>query len=87
MSIIEKLSVKVFPNPTNGLVKLNFAENVNSNISISIFDEKGSLVKSINNNDISFEMEFSISDLNDGLYFINITSDKSSVTKKIILRK
>jgi len=87
VSITEELFVKVFPNPTSGLVKLSFAKNTNNNISISIFDEKGSLVKSINNKDISLEMDLDISDLNNGLYFINIRSDQNSVTKKIILRK
>lgn len=74
-------SFSVYPNPIND----NFNIQNGNNIAISgltISDINGRTVKTLNVNAI--ENQINISDLNSGVYFLNITSDKGSATKKII---
>jgi hypothetical protein len=71
----------VYPNPVND----NFTIENGNNISISgltISDINGRTVKTINVNAI--ENQINIADLNSGVYFLNIISDKGTATKKII---
>ena len=58
--------------------------NTSSSInSIEITDLNGRVVKTVNAIDAS-NAQVNISDLSSGVYMMNITSDKGSVTKKII---
>jgi len=63
----------VYPNPTNGILRLENKTNVNSNYVIYNIDGKeavrGSIINSIENIDIS--------NLNSGVYILNITEKKS----------
>lgn len=77
----EAIGFSVYPNPVND----NFTIQNGNNIAISgltISDMNGRTVKTLNVNAI--ENQINISDLNSGVYFLNITSDKGSATKKII---
>lgn len=73
--------VKVFPNPSSGVV---FVEGI-SNASITIYNTTGTIVKSIeefNNGQIN------LSGFEEGIYFINITTkDGLTVSKKVSLLK
>ncbi len=72
----------VFPNPTNSIISISNTENVTIN-KISITDVNGRIVKADNFVNIS-NIELNISDLNNGLYFINIYSENGLTTKKIV---
>jgi len=77
----EAAGFSVYPNP----VEDNFTIQNGNNIAISgltISDINGRTVKTINVNAI--ENQINISDLNSGVYFLNITSVNGSATKKII---
>lgn len=77
----EAVGFSVYPNPVND----NFTIQNGNNIAISgltISDINGRTVKTLNVNAI--ENQINISDLNSGVYFLNITSDSGSATKKII---
>ena len=69
-------SVTVYPNPTNGDVRI-ILQNQNL-ISTKIYNSIGELIREI------YTSEFSISDLPNGLYFLQIQSNNSTHTSKII---
>lgn len=71
----------VYPNPINDTFSIQKENNtVISGLTIS--DINGRTVKTINVNTI--ENQINVSDLNSGVYFLNITSDKGLIIKKII---
>lgn len=77
----EAIGFSVYPNPVND----NFTIQNGNNIAISgltISDINGRTVKTLNVNAI--ENQINISDLNSGVYFLNIASENGSATKKII---
>ena len=72
-------NINIYPNPTNGLININTNENINS---ISIYNIIGKQVL----NTIDKET-INISSLEDGIYFIDITTEKGIYTQRIILAK
>lgn len=72
----------VSPNPANDIVNITNSDNVFVN-AISITDLNGRVVKQNSFSNTS-NVQVNISDLSSGVYMMNITSDKGSVTKKII---
>ncbi len=73
---------KVFPNPANSIISISNTENATIN-KISITDVNERIVKTENFVNIS-DIEVNVSDLNNGLYFMNIYSENGLTTKKII---
>lgn len=71
----------VYPNPINDTFSIQNGNNITVT-GLTISDINGRTVKNINVNAI--ENQINISDLNSGVYFLNITSEKGSATKKII---
>ncbi len=71
-------SFSVYPNPVKDV--LNISNSINAGInSVIITDINGRTVKQSNN-----VAQINISDLNAGIYFVNINSNKGSLTKKIV---
>ena len=75
-------SFSVSPNPANDFITVSNSENILVN-TISITDLNGRVVKQNSFSDVT-NVQVNISDLASGVYMMNITSDKGSVTKKII---
>lgn len=69
----------VFPNPVNDV--LNISNSIGADInSVSISDVNGRVVKQIN----AGVEQINVSDLNAGVYFLNINSTEGNLTKKIV---
>ncbi|MBG6109674.1 endonuclease I [Flavobacterium sp. CG_9.10] len=71
----------IYPNPSNGNVKINF-ENSNEKYSVQVFSVLGQKV---------FDKEYTnssyaaVNNLQKGVYFVKITNDTKSITKKLIV--
>lgn len=74
-------TIAIYPNPTNNVVNVK-GNNVGFT-AVSFTDINGRVVKTVNV-DTTSETEISISELNSGVYFMNITTDSGVVTKKIV---
>ena len=72
-------SVKMFPNPAKDYVR--FSTNSNKSLNIEIFDLTGKSVLRVND----AQNEVNISDLNSGLYFVQMTLGTQRATKKLIV--
>lgn len=75
----------VYPNPAKDLAKVNFELFVNSDVKISVYDITGKMVMEIFNGKATAGKQtyvFNTSELNNGLYFVNIaTNDKQQIAK------
>lgn len=76
-------SLVMFPNPSSGDVIINFGNYMIN--SIVVTDINGRIVKSIEVNAKNYEADFN--DLTNGLYMLNVTSDKGMVQQKLIIQK
>ena len=77
----EKISVNVYPNPTNDFISFNSSTNIKS---ISIFDNSGKLMERISPNRFTFTMD--LRSYAKGIYYAEISNDNQIKTEKIILR-
>ncbi len=79
-----KLSLALYPNPTNGLVNVKLG-NMNGQAIIKVMDMKGSILSqkstSTKNNQID------LSSVENGIYFVQVTADDAVITKKITVSK
>ncbi|MEH6536637.1 MAG: T9SS type A sorting domain-containing protein [Psychroserpens sp.] len=73
----------LYPNPSNGQIILNF-KNTFEEIDIKVFDLSGKLIHSQNNKNAVNELKVNLN-LSENIYFIEITSGKQKVVKKLII--
>ncbi|MDA9067003.1 T9SS type A sorting domain-containing protein [Flavobacteriales bacterium] len=80
-------TLNVFPNPSNGLVNLEYISAETANVTVTVMNTLGAVVYNANmahNN--STMKSFDFSHLTKGVYLVNVSSDKGTVTKKMIIQ-
>jgi hypothetical protein len=84
---------KVFPNPSSGLTTINFNLNKISNVSVQVFDSKGSLVKIITHDTQRKPGNYSLNwdgrnahgeQVASGVYIIEIINNNIAVRQRVI---
>ena len=79
--------IEVYPNPTRGLVNINFDKIIEQNVTISLVDAFGKEVYR-NKFNVGFEtsiIDFDISNYPKGVYFLQMVSDDIIKTERIVL--
>jgi hypothetical protein len=76
---VRQLQIRVFPNPTNGIIYL---ENLPENATIEVFNSIGQLLQ-IQNNQTAIDL----SSYPNSIYFINIKTNDSNITRKVVLQR
>ena len=78
---------KIFPNPVSSIATISFDAMSNENISISIMDATGRIIKNIANENIRAgknEIDIDVSDMKCGIYFCKIFSSQKMETMRLI---
>lgn len=75
-------SFSMFPNPAENIVKLTNTKNILVN-QVSVVDINGRTVSSSNFDGLT-EASFDVSNLNSGVYFVNIDTDQGVAVKKLV---
>ncbi len=78
--------IKLYPNPFNPL-KTTLKLNLKSNSKISIYNLKGQKIQSLENSNSWNGKDFSGKLVSNGIYFVKISTKKSSEIKKIMVLK
>jgi hypothetical protein len=77
----------VFPNPTSGETTINYSLANASNVNIDVVDITGKIVYSMNNGtevEGSHKVSFNAASFSNGVYYVTISTDEATVTKKFI---
>jgi hypothetical protein len=85
--IIENNNFVMYPNPANENVSIVLNATQKSEGNVNLFDMKGALIKSINTKLVAGinTVDLSLTDLPKGMYFVQINSNESTLTKKLIV--
>ncbi len=78
------------PNPANGKVKISFVLANASNVNLKLFDSKARQISVISNGFFPkgfSEIEYDVSGLPNGAYFVYLQANGKSMTKRIIVLK
>jgi hypothetical protein len=80
--------ITTFPNPVNELLNIYTSESLQGKASIVISDLLGHTVYKENIENIRKGSTYSIGtgDFRDGIYMLKISTDKGSVTRKIVVK-
>jgi hypothetical protein len=72
----QKAFMKIYPNPTQGALNMQYVQNTNGKFRITIYDAARKLMKDevIDKNQVSITKTMDISRFGSGVYFIEITS-------------
>ncbi len=76
--------IKVYPNPTQGIVNIQFIEEDKSIKTIQVYDALGKQVIEIVENNES-EISINLSGFNQGIYFIKVQSANYTITEKVFV--
>jgi hypothetical protein len=77
---------KIYPNPTTGKFKLENMEKGKHPVELIISNVTGISLKRFILNAAESELVFDIADLPKGIYFVKLTTNKKSITQKLILQ-
>ncbi|MCP4550656.1 MAG: T9SS type A sorting domain-containing protein [Bacteroidetes bacterium] len=78
--------LKVYPNPTNGKIKLSLTIDQSADIQIQLIDPSGRLLHSERKGNMSGELikSFDLTPYPKGIYVINILIDGDNISRKVI---
>jgi hypothetical protein len=82
---IEVSESNIYPNPSNGWIQFN--ENLEGDVQISVLDVLGKTVKKTILNSVNSGTNYDLSDLQNGTYFIHVLSANKEFTEKVVLKK
>ena len=82
----ENTVLSLFPNPSNGSIYINSPRSVNT-YQIKVIDLTGRCVYIENLNQVGNQAQLDLSALNNGVYFLSISSENGSFIEKVIIQK
>ncbi len=77
----------VFPNPTNGVSKLNFTARSEQNVTVQVVDVAGKVMQTEELGNIQaggYSIDINSNSFNAGIYLVNIITNDGVLTKKLV---
>ncbi len=80
-------SLYIYPNPTNGKITIRFELTKSMPLSISLYDACGRITKNLLEvNENKGEVQYNLSGLPRGIYFIALSTKNKIISQKLVLR-
>jgi len=76
-------NIKLYPNPATGTVSVS--NNTSQELSIDIFNVLGERVFT-SASELFTQRDINLSSFDSGIYLVNVSNDKKSITKKLVVR-
>jgi hypothetical protein len=78
--------VNVFPNPAKDHFSILLGDNELEIASVNVVDIRGAVVLNETNIQQAVQTNINVSNLSQGVYFVNILTNQGTVTKKLVLK-
>lgn len=78
------VDVKVFPNPASDVINISFENPVEGEISITLLDSNGRLVKKNIAGESIWEMQINLQDVPSGIYYLRLVKGKFVNVYKVV---
>lgn len=80
-------AVTVYPNPTSGIVTVGYNLNNTQSLDVTVVNAMGSVVAKLDNIQGGFgATKIDLSSVSEGIYFVNLTNNGQTVTKRIVVK-
>lgn len=83
----ENDGISIFPNPAKDSITIRRTIQKNSPLAITVYDATGKQIKILAVNQNQLSAEYSISNLNEGIYFVHFRAVDFSKTMKLVIKK
>jgi hypothetical protein len=83
-TIDDAVKIKVFPNPADAIVNVQFEAPVDEEIILDILDSQGKLVKTDLIDSAMTEKQINLQDFPAGIYYLRLTKGKHSNVYKVV---
>ena len=82
-------SLNIYPNPSNGLVNVNFSMDKASEIRFELYNALGSMVRNMNTSaPAGLQLrQFDMSELSNGVYYLNIMANGMKTSRMVTIAK
>jgi len=82
------IKIKVYPNPTHGVLRVKIEDECNRDYTIMIFDNNGNLVKSavVRRGSKNYEVSFDLTASANGVFYLYVSDGRYTVVKVIVKR-
>ena len=78
--------IRVYPNPTNGIVNLTVNMDTKSDFTVELVNAMGQSIRNANyTQTMNITLEFDLSNLASGIYFVKVNSENGTAVERIIL--
>jgi hypothetical protein len=84
-NLMPENSVQIYPNPASQFLNIDMDVNLDSEIKIEVSDISGRVIHNHSKLDCSNHYMIDVSNYPKGIYFVNILSNKNSLTRKIVI--
>lgn len=86
---LDRVTMYVYPNPTNGQVNVTYSNSGGENYYLEIFDMLGNTLKRYSLNSISSSSGHLTENLNfpSGAYLFRLSNNNVSITQRVIVQK
>jgi hypothetical protein len=78
------VKVTVFPNPASDYLNISFADPLDAEVNLVLFDSEGKLFKNQVIEAATSEFQLNFQDLPSGIYFLKLTKGKLSNVYKVV---
>lgn len=80
--------INIYPNPTSGMFTLTLDLPVSANLSVSVLNTLGEVIKTVNEGiSTGGNYQFDLSDFSSGIYFVRIQTGSEVIVKQITVSK
>lgn len=80
-------NLSIFPNPTNGNFTVNLELDRSQDVVLEVYNLRGQVISRVESrNAIVVEEDFSLESAPAGVYFIQVTTDRGTAGRKVVLR-
>ncbi|NRD21602.1 S8 family serine peptidase [Winogradskyella litoriviva] len=77
----------IYPNPNKGDFTINFGNNIDNSVKVSVIDTRGRIVykNTYSKNSTQFNAAINLGEVESGIYIVNITQGNNKTSQKIII--
>jgi hypothetical protein len=76
----------MYPNPTHDQIMVDFSDNGSKNLRVNLVSITGEIVftETLNSFSGKYKQLIDMQNLSSGIYFINIHTDRDTITRKVV---
>ena len=75
----------MYPNPANNVVNIKFNNALRGKLTISVYSIQGKRVFNTEAYSVNNKIEFNVSTLSNGMYFVKLKNEQNETVQKLII--